>query len=146
MFEGVQYQVDRLVNIDPQLHHANAEGSVAPNRRRDDVPTKSRGDLIGCDLAPAEGSRGEVPQWTLPRAWFVNTRCDEVLSLHAAVQGSIGRIEQATHYLRPGVIMLGHANHRTITRLYGQLTELIRHRHLQPVTLDAVFATSRATG
>jgi peptidoglycan/xylan/chitin deacetylase (PgdA/CDA1 family) len=55
-------------------------------------------------------------------------------------------IEQATHYLRPGVIMLGHANHRTITRLYGQLTELIRHRHLQPVTLDAVFATSRATG
>jgi peptidoglycan-N-acetylglucosamine deacetylase len=55
-------------------------------------------------------------------------------------------MEQATRYLQPGVIMLGHANHRTVTGLYRQLTDLIRHRDLQPVTLDAAFATSRAAG
>jgi peptidoglycan-N-acetylglucosamine deacetylase len=55
-------------------------------------------------------------------------------------------MEQASLYLRPGVIMLGHANHKTVTGLYKQLTDLIRHRDLQPVTLDAVFGTTRATG
>ena len=42
--------------------------------------------------------------------------------------------------------MLGHANHPTVTHLYGQLVELIRTRNLTPVTLDEAFGTSRASG
>jgi peptidoglycan/xylan/chitin deacetylase (PgdA/CDA1 family) len=55
-------------------------------------------------------------------------------------------MDQAKIYLKPGVIMLGHANHATVTGLYKQITDLIRQRHLQPVTLDTVFGTARATG
>jgi peptidoglycan-N-acetylglucosamine deacetylase len=55
-------------------------------------------------------------------------------------------LEQASLYLKPGVIMLGHANHRTVTGLYRQITDLIRRRDLQPATLDTVFGTSRVRG
>jgi peptidoglycan/xylan/chitin deacetylase (PgdA/CDA1 family) len=53
---------------------------------------------------------------------------------------------QATRYLRPGTIMLGHANHPTVTHLFGQIQDIISQRGLQPVTLDEMFGTSRATG
>ena len=55
-------------------------------------------------------------------------------------------LQQAQRYLQPGVVMLGHANHPTITSLYGQILELIRSRDLTPATLDEAFGTSRATG
>jgi len=52
----------------------------------------------------------------------------------------------ARQYSRPGVIMLGHANHPTVTHLFPQITEIITRRHLHPVTLDEMFGTSRSTG
>ncbi len=52
----------------------------------------------------------------------------------------------ARRYLQPGTVMLGHANHATVTRLYDQLVALIRERHLEPGTLDEVFGTSRSVG
>ena len=55
-------------------------------------------------------------------------------------------LKLARRYLRPGVVLLGHANHPTVTRLYGQIVELIRARDLAPQTLDQVFGTSRAIG
>ena len=55
-------------------------------------------------------------------------------------------LQQAQRYLNPGVVMLGHANHPTITGLYGQILELIHSRNLTPTTLDEAFGTSRATG
>lgn len=53
---------------------------------------------------------------------------------------------QARKWLRPGTIMLGHANHTTVIDLLPQIDELIAMRSLQPVTLDEMFGTSRATG
>ncbi len=53
---------------------------------------------------------------------------------------------QATKYLTGGTIMLGHANHETVTHLFGQIRALIRERHLVPVTLDEMFGTSRRLG
>lgn len=53
---------------------------------------------------------------------------------------------QASKYVRPGTILLGHANHPTVTHLYEQLVELIRSRELTAKTLDQVFGTSRAVG
>jgi peptidoglycan-N-acetylglucosamine deacetylase len=52
----------------------------------------------------------------------------------------------AREYLQPGVVMLGHANHPTVTHLFRQIAEIIGHRHLHPVTLDEMFGTSRRTG
>jgi peptidoglycan/xylan/chitin deacetylase (PgdA/CDA1 family) len=53
---------------------------------------------------------------------------------------------QATRYLQPGVIMLGHANHPTVLGLFDQLAELIRQRKLDPVTLDEMFAATTGPG
>ncbi|HEV7828316.1 MAG TPA: polysaccharide deacetylase family protein [Pseudonocardiaceae bacterium] len=50
---------------------------------------------------------------------------------------------QAYTYLRPGVIMLGHANHPTVLGLFDQISHLLRDRQLQAVTLDEMFGTRR---
>ena len=55
-------------------------------------------------------------------------------------------LSQARKYLQPGVINLGHANHPTVLGVFDQIMDLIRSRNLTPVTLDEMFATSRATG
>ncbi|MCU1595022.1 MAG: polysaccharide deacetylase [Frankiales bacterium] len=55
-------------------------------------------------------------------------------------------LAQARKWLRPGVLMLGHANHPTITHLYPQLLALIAERGLTPQTLDEAFGTSRDVG
>lgn len=52
----------------------------------------------------------------------------------------------ARRYLQPGTIMLGHANHPTVTQLFDRLQLLLAERDLEPVTLDAMFGTSRAVG
>jgi peptidoglycan-N-acetylglucosamine deacetylase len=52
----------------------------------------------------------------------------------------------AREYLHPGVIMLGHANHPTVTHLFPRIAEIIASRDLHPVTLDEMFGTSRRTG
>lgn len=55
-------------------------------------------------------------------------------------------LEQAQQWLTAGRIVLGHANHPTVTHLYDRLLQIIAHRKLEPVTLDTMFGTSRATG
>lgn len=55
-------------------------------------------------------------------------------------------MSQAKKYLKPGVIMLGHANHPTVLGLFDQIMDLIKQRGLIPVTMDEMFGTSRATG
>ncbi len=55
-------------------------------------------------------------------------------------------MQMAQQYLKPGVIMLGHANHPTVLSLFPQIMDLIKQRQLTPVTLDEMFGTSRATG
>ena len=52
----------------------------------------------------------------------------------------------AHQYLAPGTIVLGHLNHPTVLSLFGQIQALIAERNLDPVTLDEMFGTSRATG
>jgi peptidoglycan/xylan/chitin deacetylase (PgdA/CDA1 family) len=55
-------------------------------------------------------------------------------------------LAQARTYLGPGVIMLGHANHPTVTKLFSAIQEIINSRNLKPVTLDEMFGTNRRTG
>lgn len=55
-------------------------------------------------------------------------------------------MEQARLWLKPGTIMLGHANHPAVTQVYPQLLELIKSRGLTPQTLDEAFGTSRTQG
>lgn len=55
-------------------------------------------------------------------------------------------MESARRYLKPGVIMLGHANHPTILGLFDQIMALIRERDLTPVTLNEMFGTVSGGG
>lgn len=46
----------------------------------------------------------------------------------------------ATEYLLPQAIVIGHANHLTVTRHFREIADIVRSRGLQPVTLDDVYA------
>jgi peptidoglycan/xylan/chitin deacetylase (PgdA/CDA1 family) len=52
----------------------------------------------------------------------------------------------ANQWIQAGAIVLGHANHPTVLQLFDQLQTIIAQRGLQPVTLDTMFGTTRATG
>jgi len=49
-------------------------------------------------------------------------------------------IANARQWMLPGHIVIGHANHVPVMKVYGQLVEVIRARALQPVHLGDVFA------
>ena len=98
--------------------------------------------------------------WYRPPFGFHDDRTDEIAGnlgyTHVLMwNGSLGDsrlltpeilLEQAYRYIRGGTILLGHANHPTVTHLYNQLLELIHERGLTPVTLDEMFGTSRKRG
>lgn len=52
----------------------------------------------------------------------------------------------ADEHFQAGKIVLGHANHPTVTRLFPDLERLMDQRGLKAVTLDEMFSTSRAVG
>ncbi len=52
----------------------------------------------------------------------------------------------ADKWIQAGAIVLGHANHPTVLGLFGQLQQIIAERGLQPVTLDTMLGSTRATG
>jgi peptidoglycan/xylan/chitin deacetylase (PgdA/CDA1 family) len=45
-------------------------------------------------------------------------------------------LDLARRWIRPQAVLIGHANHPTVTHLYGPIIDIIRDRHLQTVTLD----------
>lgn len=53
-------------------------------------------------------------------------------------------MSQARKYLRPGTILIGHANHPAVLGLFGQIVDLIKQRDLHPVTMDEMFGTERS--
>lgn len=53
---------------------------------------------------------------------------------------------EASKYLRPGTVMLCHANYPTAVRNFAKIQALIDQRGLHPLTLDEAFGTSRSTG
>jgi peptidoglycan/xylan/chitin deacetylase (PgdA/CDA1 family) len=50
-------------------------------------------------------------------------------------------LANAREWLRPRRLVIGHANHPMISRLYPQIVEILRERSLQTVTLNDVFIT-----
>jgi peptidoglycan/xylan/chitin deacetylase (PgdA/CDA1 family) len=98
--------------------------------------------------------------WLRPPFGFHNERTDSVCGDAGYTKillwnGSFGDaavltqkvlLEQAAKWLRPGCVMLGHANHPAVTHVYPEILALIQSRGLTPQTLDEAFGTSRATG
>lgn len=98
--------------------------------------------------------------WFRPPFGFHDERTDEVAAdngwTHVLLwNGSFGDaavltqqvlMEQARTWLRAGTVMLGHANHPTVTHLYPQLLALLTERGLTPVTLNEAFSLPGATG
>ena len=54
-------------------------------------------------------------------------------------------LKMADRYFTPQTIVIGHLNHPLVTRVYGQLVDMIRDRKLRSVTLNDIFVTSRVT-
>lgn len=54
-------------------------------------------------------------------------------------------LKMADRYFTPQTIVIGHLNHAPVTRVYGQLVDMIRDRKLRSVTLNDIFVTSRVT-
>lgn len=98
--------------------------------------------------------------WFRPPYGYHNKRTDEVAGELGFTRilmwnGTLGDsstvsaatlLAEARRYMVPGTVLLGHANHPTVTHLYAELVQLIRDRNLQPGTLDQLFGTSRAQG
>jgi peptidoglycan/xylan/chitin deacetylase (PgdA/CDA1 family) len=98
--------------------------------------------------------------WYRPPYGFHNSRTDAIAAElgytkvlmwngtfgDATVETPQELMAEAVEYLRPGTIMLGHANHPTVIHLLGPIQDLISQRRLEPVTLDEMFGTSRAVG
>ncbi|WP_242676869.1 polysaccharide deacetylase family protein [Rhodococcus sp. ABRD24] len=53
-------------------------------------------------------------------------------------------LECARKYFVDQAIVIGHANHRPVTHVYGQLVDIVRERNLSMVTLDDVFLRQAA--
>ena len=70
-------QVDVVVAVDPELHHARAERALAQHGRRHDPPAGRLRDQEGRDLAAGERAVGEVPERPLPRHRLVDALADE---------------------------------------------------------------------
>ena len=54
-------------------------------------------------------------------------------------------LKMADRYLTSQTIVIGHLNHAPVTRVYGQLVDMIRDRRLRSVTLNDIFVTSKVT-
>lgn len=61
----------------------------------------------------------------------------------AAILTQAQLLHEAHTWLRAGTVMLGHANHPTVTHLYPQILEILTERGLTPRTLDEAFGTVR---
>ena len=98
--------------------------------------------------------------WLRPPFGFRSSRTDELAGELGYTKilmwnGSFGDaavltqkvlLEQASKWLRPRTIMLGHANHPAVTHVYPEILALIQSRGLTPQTLDEAFGTTRASG
>jgi peptidoglycan/xylan/chitin deacetylase (PgdA/CDA1 family) len=49
----------------------------------------------------------------------------------------------ARQWILPQAVVIGHANHSTVTHLYGPIVDILRERHLQTVTLDDAWYGAR---
>ncbi|MCU1601515.1 MAG: polysaccharide deacetylase [Frankiales bacterium] len=100
--------------------------------------------------------------WFRPPYGFRSERTDEVAAslgwqnvlLWNGSFGDAGTLprtvllREARTWLNAGTILLGHANHPTVTHLYPQIVEILTERGLTPVTLREAFslATPEETG
>lgn len=70
--------------------------------------------------------------YQVPTLWSGDLRDSAVLSDDQVVR-------MADQYFTAQNIVIGHLNHAPVTRVYGQLVEIIRARQLRTVTLNDVF-------
>lgn len=70
--------------------------------------------------------------YTVPTLWYGSLSDSGVITEQYL-------LECAQKYLRAQAIVIGHANHAPVTHVYGQLTDIIRSRNLQLVTLNDVL-------
>lgn len=95
---------------------------------------------------PPFGTHNETVRGVAGRLGFTNLVLWNGTFSDASNEGSEQLLGFARRYLHAGVVMLGHANQPAVTRVFDQIVDILEERGLQPVTLDAMFGTSRASG
>lgn len=72
--------------------------------------------------------------YTVPTLWYGSLSDSGVITEQYL-------LECARKYFNAQAVVIGHANHRPVTHVYGELLDIIRERRLAMVTLDDVFMT-----
>ncbi len=72
--------------------------------------------------------------YTMPTLWYGSLSDSGLITEKYLVQC-------ARKYFRPQTVVIGHANHDPVTKVYPKLVDIIRQRKLRMVTLDDYFAS-----
>ncbi len=139
LVESGQIQLANHTWTHPDLTKLSAS-QVADELRRADAFLRN---TYGVDAAPyfrpPYGHRNAVVDkvaaelgYHVPTLWSGDLRDSAVLSDDEVVR-------MALQSFTPQNIVIGHLNHPAVTRVYGQLVDIIRARRLRTVTLNDVF-------
>ncbi len=74
--------------------------------------------------------------YTIPTIWCGSLSDSSIIT-------EVYLLECARKYFTPQSIVIGHANHPAVTRVYPQLVDLIRERNLSMVTLNDILVPPR---
>ena len=117
-----------------------SSGRIADQVRRNETFLKKTFGTLGRPfLRPPYGfSNGRVAAQLADLGYPVVTMWEGTLGDSGTVAPT-KIVTNAEKWLRPGRIVIGHANHSTVTKTYGRLVEIIRARKLVPVHLGDVY-------
>lgn len=117
---GIRAELQRNHDFLAEVYGVDARPYYRPPYGRHDARVDAAAASVGC---------------TVPTLWYGD------LGPPSASEGEI--IAGATEWFTAGRIVIGHLNHDPVTRVSGELAELLDERGLTTVTLNDVFITEQ---
>ena len=139
LVESGQVQLGNHTWSHPDLTKLSAAGVVAELQRNEDFIRSMYGVSAKPYFRPPFGFHNRAVDraaasigYTVPVLWY-GTLSDSGLITTDQLKSF------ATQWLLPQHIVIGHANYMPVTECFDFIADLIRSRHLQPVTLNDYF-------
>ena len=85
-------EVGLFIIGDEELHHTDAVGSTAHDRRWYEIEPETLRDEVGCSFAPVEATLRKIPQWAFAPFGFVDAKELEILVLNACQQRIVATV------------------------------------------------------
>jgi peptidoglycan/xylan/chitin deacetylase (PgdA/CDA1 family) len=140
LVESGQVQLGNHTWSHPDLTKLSAAGVITELQRNEDFIRTTYGVSAKPYFRPPFGFHNRAVDhaaasigYTVPVLWY-GTLSDSGLITTDQLKSF------ATQWLLPQHIVIGHANYMPVTECFDFIADLIRSRHLQPVTLDDYFA------